>query len=77
MEPGEEVSFTIEKGKKIFCQLQAVGAVDNLGFRTVYFELNGTPRALKVEDTSVSVTKVILLVLLYYFWIDFFFFQNN
>jgi pyruvate carboxylase len=58
MVAGEEVSFEIEKGKKLFCRLVAVGEVDNAGYRTVYFELNGTTRAIKVDDKSVPTIKV-------------------
>jgi len=58
MVPGEEVSFDIERGKKLFCRLVAVGDVDNSGQRTVYFELNGTTRAIKVHDNSVPSQKV-------------------
>ena len=52
MTPGQEIAASIERGKTLVIRYLALGDPDEQGFRTVFFELNGQPRSVKVEDRS-------------------------
>src|SRR3954468_18432334 len=52
MEPGEEVSVDIERGKTLIVRFVAVSEVRDDGTRQVFFELNGQPRSIVVTDRS-------------------------
>jgi pyruvate carboxylase len=52
MEPGEEVSVDIERGKTLIVRFVAVSEVRDDGTRQVFFELNGQPRSIVVADRS-------------------------
>jgi len=52
MEPGQEISIDIERGKTLIVSLVAVSEVHDDGTRTVFFELNGQPRNVRVRDRS-------------------------
>ncbi len=54
MEPGEEVSIDIERGKTLIVKFVAVGEAHPDGTRTVFFELNGQPREAVVIDRSLG-----------------------
>jgi len=54
MEPGEEVSIDIEKGKTLIVKFLTVGDPHPDGYRTVFFELNGQPREVLVLDRSLQ-----------------------
>jgi pyruvate carboxylase len=54
MEPGEEASIDIERGKTLFVKLQTVGDPHADGRRTVFFELNGQPREVVVADWALA-----------------------
>jgi pyruvate carboxylase len=54
MEVGDEVSIDIEPGKTLIIQLNAVGSLQKDGTRNIYFELNGEPRQVQVQDLSVK-----------------------
>jgi pyruvate carboxylase len=54
MEPGEEVSFDIEKGKTLIVKFLTVGDPHPDGRRLVFFELNGQPRDVLVQDHSLA-----------------------
>src|SRR5206468_3327147 len=54
MEPGEEVSIDIERGKTLIVKFLAVGEPHEGGTRTVFFELNGQPREAVVLDRSLE-----------------------
>jgi pyruvate carboxylase len=56
MQPGEETSIEIERGKTLFVKYLTTGEVREDGTRTVFFELNGQPRAVTVPDRSVAAT---------------------
>ena len=56
MQPGEEASIEIERGKTLIVKFLTMGEVREDGTRTVFFELNGQPRAVNVVDRSVSAT---------------------
>ena len=50
MQPGEEILVDIERGKTLVIRCLATGAADDKGMVTVFFELNGQPRRVKVPD---------------------------
>ncbi len=52
LEPGEEVTLELERGKHLIIRLVATSDVHDDGTRTVFFELNGQPRSVKVTDRS-------------------------
>ncbi|HNR21465.1 MAG TPA: pyruvate carboxylase [Steroidobacteraceae bacterium] len=52
MEPGQEISIDIERGKTLIVNYVAVSETHDDGTRTVFFELNGEPRAIRVADRS-------------------------
>jgi pyruvate carboxylase len=52
MEPGEEVSVDIERGKTLIVRFVALSEVRDDGTRQVFFELNGQPRSIVVTDRS-------------------------
>jgi pyruvate carboxylase len=52
MEPGEEVTVDIERGKTLIVRFVAVSEVRDDGTRQVFFELNGQPRSIVVNDRS-------------------------
>jgi pyruvate carboxylase len=56
LQPGEEIAVEIEKGKTLIIRFLTVGEVREDGTRTVFFELNGQPREIRVADKSVSAT---------------------
>ena len=60
MEPGEQISVEIEKGKTLGIKLQAVGNLDEKsGTREVFFELNGMPRHVSIEDRNAAAERVV------------------
>jgi pyruvate carboxylase len=50
MEPGSEISVDIERGKTLILRYVAVSDAHDDGSRTVFFELNGEPRSVRVID---------------------------
>jgi pyruvate carboxylase len=56
MQPGEEVAVEIERGKTLIVRYLTTGEVREDGTRTVFFELNGQPRDVRVVDRSVDAT---------------------
>lgn len=52
--PGEETAVNIEKGKTLIIKYLTSGDPTPDGMRTVFFELNGQPRNVTVEDTSIE-----------------------
>jgi pyruvate carboxylase len=48
----EELFTDIERGKTLVIRFLAVGEPDADGRRTVFFELNGQPREVKITDRS-------------------------
>ncbi len=50
MQPGEEVMVDIERGKTLIVRYVTSGEPNDDGTRTVYFELNGEPRPVRVPD---------------------------
>ncbi|HVF09806.1 MAG TPA: biotin/lipoyl-containing protein, partial [Abditibacteriaceae bacterium] len=56
LQPGEEITVSIEEGKTLFIKLINVGDVDKDGRRAITFELNGMTRQTTVIDKSVQPT---------------------
>lgn len=52
MKPEDEIFVDIERGKTLVIRCLAVGDVDDKGMVTVFFELNGQPRRVKVPDRA-------------------------
>ncbi|MCB1417365.1 MAG: biotin/lipoyl-binding protein, partial [Nitratireductor sp.] len=50
IEQEEEIFVDLEKGKTLVIRCLAIGDTDEKGMRTVFFELNGQPRRVKVPD---------------------------
>jgi pyruvate carboxylase len=57
MDSGDEVSVDIERGKTLIVRFVAVSDAHEDGTRTVFFELNGQPRSVKVPDRSQVAAK--------------------
>lgn len=53
---GEEIEATIEKGKTLIIKLVSIGEPQFDGTRVIYFELNGQPREIIIQDLTVEVT---------------------
>jgi pyruvate carboxylase len=54
LQAGEETSIEIERGKTLIVKYLTTGEVRDDGTRTVFFELNGQPRDVRVLDRSVQ-----------------------
>jgi pyruvate carboxylase len=54
MRRDDELFVDIERGKTLVIRFLAVGDADNEGKRTIFFELNGQPREVKVADRSLA-----------------------
>ncbi|QDS95573.1 2-oxoglutarate carboxylase small subunit [Roseimaritima multifibrata] len=56
-EPGEEIAVEIERGKTLIVRYLATGQPHPDGTRTVFFELNGQPREVTIEDRALEPEK--------------------
>jgi pyruvate carboxylase len=54
MQPGDEVSVDIEEGKTLIIKFLTVGDPHLDGRRLVFFELNGQPREVLVQDRALA-----------------------
>jgi pyruvate carboxylase len=52
MQPGQEINIDLERGKTLIVRYLTASEVHEDGTRTVFFELNGQPRTLRVPDRS-------------------------
>jgi pyruvate carboxylase len=55
MEKGEEINVEIEPGKTLIIKFLTVGDPHEDGKRLVFFELNGQPRDVLVQDRSLGI----------------------
>ncbi len=54
LQAGEEINIAIEEGKTLVVKFLTVSDPHDDGTRTVFFELNGQPREVKVADRSLE-----------------------
>jgi pyruvate carboxylase len=52
MQPGQEINLSLERGKTLIVRYVAVSEPHEDGTRSVFFELNGQPRSVRVPDAS-------------------------
>jgi pyruvate carboxylase len=52
MQPGDEISVDLERGKTLIVRYVAMSEPHEDGTRTVFFELNGQPRSVRVPDRT-------------------------
>jgi pyruvate carboxylase len=52
MQAGQEINIDLERGKTLILRYVATSDVHEDGTRTVFFELNGQPRPIRVPDRS-------------------------
>jgi len=57
LRPREEIMVEIERGKTLVIRYLTSGQPREDGTRTVFFELNGQPREIRVVDRSVEATE--------------------
>ena len=57
MEAGQEISVELERGKTLIIRYLAISDPDEEGQRTVFFELNGQPRSIKVDDRTATPSR--------------------
>lgn len=57
MEPGEETTIELDKGKTLLVKLVSIGPADAEGNRTVFFKLNGQTRNLEIRDRQSGSVK--------------------
>ncbi len=57
-EVGDELSIEIERGKTLIVRHLAIGEPNDDGIRNVFFELNGQPRTVRVQDRTLATTVV-------------------
>ena len=51
---GQEIETDLEKGKTLIISLEGKSEPDEDGIRTVFFDLNGFPRAIDIADQSAA-----------------------
>jgi pyruvate carboxylase len=54
METDDEISIEIERGKTLIIRFLALGDADESGMCTVFFELNGQPRSVRIQDMGAA-----------------------
>jgi pyruvate carboxylase len=57
MEPGQEITVDLERGKTLIVRCLATSEPHEDGTRTVFFELNGQPRSVRVRDDRQIATQ--------------------
>ncbi|TWG64985.1 pyruvate carboxylase [Aminobacter sp. J44] len=56
MAPEEEIFVDLERGKTLVIRCLAIGETDDQGMVTVFFELNGQPRRVKVPNRNAGAS---------------------
>jgi pyruvate carboxylase len=59
MRAGEEINVKIEQGKTLFVKLVSIGEPQKDGTRSVYYELNGKPREVTVQDLNIETSNTL------------------
>ncbi len=57
MEPGQEITVDLERGKTLIVRYVATSEPHEDGTRTVFFELNGQPRSVRVAEHRLAATR--------------------
>jgi len=57
MQPGQEISIDMERGKTLIVRYVTRSDPHEDGTRTVFFELNGQPRPIRIADRSQVATR--------------------
>jgi len=57
LKPGEEITVEIEAGKTLIIKFMTASDPHADGTRTLFFDLNGQPREVKVRDRSLRVVE--------------------
>lgn len=57
LKEGEVGEVEIVEGKTLVIKLLEIGRLDEEGYRTLYFEVNDSRRAIKIFDKASNVTK--------------------
>jgi len=52
MQPQEEIIATMDDGRKIVIRYLTMGEMDDRGYRRIFFEINGQPSSLLIQDRS-------------------------
>jgi len=55
-QPDKEYSLRIDKGKNLIVRYLAKSNTNNKGMQSVFFEINGQPRTIEIEDRVFSKT---------------------
>ncbi|WP_248511827.1 pyruvate carboxylase [Sporosarcina sp. NCCP-2222] len=58
MRLGQEIEVEIERGKTLIVKLVSIGEPQSDGTRIIYFEMNGQPREVIIQDMSVEADVV-------------------
>jgi len=56
LEPGQEIAVEIDMGKTLIISHLATSELNEEGERTIFFELNGQPRTVKVADKALAAS---------------------
>ena len=56
MRPQEEVTTIMEDGRQLVIRYLTVTDVDERGYRRLFFEINGQPRSVQIQDNSEQGT---------------------
>ena len=59
LELNEKVMVELEPGKSLLIELTSIGPLREGGYRTVYFDLNGLPQEVEIQDRNVEGTVMI------------------
>src|SRR6202034_4107323 len=57
MQPGQEINVDLERGKTLIVRYVTLSAPHEDGTRTVFFELNGQPRPIRVTDRGQTPSR--------------------
>jgi pyruvate carboxylase len=57
MQPGDEINVAIEQGKTLVISLTAIGETEDDGRVRLFFELNGQPRVIAVDDRRAGASR--------------------
>ena len=59
LELNEKIMVELEPGKSLLIELTSMGPLKEGGYRTVYFDLNGLPQEVEVQDRNVEGTVMV------------------